>query len=347
MKNWNSNNGNQKKPVFGLQIRKKDNNSNQRSEIGKPNVFNSADDDDDMNVNINGGSKGDLTKKKQPTSASSFASLAAHRTSQLHEEALKQDPSVFQYDEVFESAKATSSSSTSSSSSSFVKNASSIPAKRPAAPKYIENLLSAAKLRKLERERVVERKVQKDREAEEAAGLEPTEKFVTSAYREKMKELEVYEMEQNRLEQLEKKRKVDFTSFYKDLINQGIGFAGSHAAAAEQSNELKESDLAKEISFKSREEETASASASSTFKVNDSNSASVPVHHQLAPPSPSIPLPTTSLINVSIDREEEEEEKVKVDRQKVAQSAKERYLARKKAAAADASTATSLPPSSN
>lgn len=55
-------------------------------------------------------------------------------------------------------------------------------------PKYIENLLKSAELRKKEQEKRKERKIQKEREKEgEMYG--DKEAFVTSAYKKKMQEL--------------------------------------------------------------------------------------------------------------------------------------------------------------
>lgn len=67
-------------------------------------------------------------------------------------------------------------------------------------PKYIANLLKTAELRKVELERRVERKVQKERETE-GDMFNDKESFVTPAYRAKLAELKKLE-EEERLREL-------------------------------------------------------------------------------------------------------------------------------------------------
>ncbi len=69
-------------------------------------------------------------------------------------------------------------------------------------PKYIHNLLKTSEQRKKEYERRVERKVQKEREAE-AGQFDDSEKFVTSAYKKKMQEMQEEEERERRQEALE------------------------------------------------------------------------------------------------------------------------------------------------
>lgn len=59
-------------------------------------------------------------------------------------------------------------------------------AKRDRRPMYMADLLSASAARKRDRQRVEDDRLRAEREAEEAAGILPTEKFVTSGYREKL-----------------------------------------------------------------------------------------------------------------------------------------------------------------
>ena len=74
-------------------------------------------------------------------------------------------------------------------------------------PKYIQNLLKAAEVRKKEQERRTERQVQKDREKEEEAGeFRDKEKFVTSAYKKKMLERQKELEEEQRQAALEGKQ---------------------------------------------------------------------------------------------------------------------------------------------
>ena len=70
-------------------------------------------------------------------------------------------------------------------------------------PRYIENLLKHAEIRNRERERLLERKVQKEREAE-GDEFADKEAFVTAAYRKKMEEMQKLEELHN--EQLAEQR---------------------------------------------------------------------------------------------------------------------------------------------
>ena len=83
-----------------------------------------------------------------------------------------QDSTVFQYDEVYDDMKA-------------AKETQEAARKKESAdrkPKYIANLLKQAEIRNRENERRMERKVQKEREAE-GEQFKDKEVFVTSAYR--------------------------------------------------------------------------------------------------------------------------------------------------------------------
>lgn len=62
-------------------------------------------------------------------------------------------------------------------------------------PKYIQELLRTAEVRKIETERRQERKVQKEREAE-GDMFQDKEAFVTPAYRAKLEELKKLEEEE-------------------------------------------------------------------------------------------------------------------------------------------------------
>merc|ERR1712212_867451 len=97
--------------------------------------------------------------------------------------ALEEDPTVFQYDEVYDK---------------IDENKVEEQAKKKEvdrAPKYIKNLLKAAEIRNKEFERRVERKVQKEREAEGEMYADK-DSFVTGAYRRKMEEMAKEEEEE-------------------------------------------------------------------------------------------------------------------------------------------------------
>ncbi|KAK9955660.1 hypothetical protein ABG768_015519 [Culter alburnus] len=93
-------------------------------------------------------------------------------------------------------------------------------------PKYINQLLRAVEERKKEQERRDERKIQKEREAE-GEKFADKEAFVTSAYRQKLKERQE-ELEREKREAeleaaLDVKKQKDLSGFYRHLLNQTVG----------------------------------------------------------------------------------------------------------------------------
>jgi coiled-coil domain-containing protein 55 len=90
--------------------------------------------------------------------------------------ALRDDPTVYQYDELYDEMEEKREDSKAKQ-------------KGEKKPKYIENLIKTAERRKREFEERTEREVQKEREAE-GDEFKDKEAFVTGAYRQKMEELE-------------------------------------------------------------------------------------------------------------------------------------------------------------
>lgn len=88
--------------------------------------------------------------------------------------ALEEDPSVFAYDEVYDDMKSEAASGNQD--------------KGTKKPKYMDNLMKSAELRKREKERREEKTIQKERE-QEGDEFKDKEAFVTTAYKEKLKEL--------------------------------------------------------------------------------------------------------------------------------------------------------------
>lgn len=121
--------------------------------------------------------------------------------------ALEEDPTVFQYDEVYEDMqqkKEEKKPPKEERKVRFMRCACAITDLLIATvfvqPKYIANLLKTAEARKVELERRVERKVQKERETE-GDMFNDKEAFVTPAYRAKLAELKKLE-EEERLREL-------------------------------------------------------------------------------------------------------------------------------------------------
>uniref|UniRef100_A0A0P4WEG0 Nuclear speckle splicing regulatory protein 1 N-terminal domain-containing protein n=1 Tax=Scylla olivacea TaxID=85551 RepID=A0A0P4WEG0_SCYOL len=132
----------------------------------------------------------------------------------LLREALEEDESVFQYDEVYDSMQEAKTAQQAVKDPSLKK------------PKYIQNLIKHAEKRKLEGERRNERKVQREREAE-GEEFADKESFVTPSYLKKMEELKKAEeeakLQELREEQVDVMKHKNFGVFYSHLFKQRMG----------------------------------------------------------------------------------------------------------------------------
>ncbi|XP_062560053.1 nuclear speckle splicing regulatory protein 1 [Armigeres subalbatus] len=134
------------------------------------------------------------------------------RTAQA--KALAEDPTIYQYDELYDEMDNRRKESKTSKSQAERK------------PKYIGKLLETADKRKKEQERRIERQVQKEREAE-GEMYKDKESFVTSAYRAKLEEMKDAEEKEKREEYLESigdvTKQSDLGGFYRHIYSQKMG----------------------------------------------------------------------------------------------------------------------------
>nr|XP_056721211.1 nuclear speckle splicing regulatory protein 1 [Euleptes europaea] len=130
--------------------------------------------------------------------------------------ALAEDSTVYEYDNIYEDIQQKKAES----------HAGSLLAKEEKKPKYIQNILKAAELRKKEQEKRMEKKIQKEREMEGDA-FDDKEAFVTSAYKKKLQERaeeEERERQEAALEAcLDVTKQKDLSGFYRHLLNQSVG----------------------------------------------------------------------------------------------------------------------------
>lgn len=144
------------------------------------------------------------------------------------QKALNEDPTIYQYDEVYDDLERTRCQSESSK-------------QKVKKPKYIQNLLKTAEQRKKEQEHRIERMVQKEREAEGEMYVDK-ESFVTSAYRAKLEEFKKMEEEEARISKLEAiadvTKQQDMSGFYRHLYKQTVD-------PQDNSNEYKSSETKK------------------------------------------------------------------------------------------------------
>jgi len=128
------------------------------------------------------------------------------------QKALNEDPTIYQYDEVYDDMERN-------------KNQSEINKQKEKKPKYIQNLLQTAERRKKEQEYRIGRMVQKEREAEGDMYADK-ESFITSAYKAKLEEFKKMEEEEDRMSRLEAicdvTKQQNMSGFYRHLYEQTV-----------------------------------------------------------------------------------------------------------------------------
>jgi coiled-coil domain-containing protein 55 len=249
------------------------------------------------------------------------------------EKAKAEDPTVFQYDEVVEQLP--------SRSDSF--NRTGTKTSMAEQPKYIGGLLAQAAERKRKDEVLYEKRLIREREAEDRANLEgglPTEQFVTDAYKKKLAENRKYEQEQKLLAELEaRQNKGDLTDFYSNM------FKGTNVATGPAKPAPTHVVVAADAAIPMPSSSQADA-ASSNVDVNSQPEILPSDSTALFPDQPSGVTSTSNLVKMAYgwvqkihepDQAQIEAEKRRFEEKK--DSAKERFLARKKAREAESTPA--------
>ncbi|XP_036320265.1 nuclear speckle splicing regulatory protein 1-like [Rhagoletis pomonella] len=172
--------------------------------ISKPSIFDESSSDDEGRPQL-----------KLRTSSVQGPSLMERRIARtMQEKALKEDPTVFQYDELYDEME------------SKREQEKEIKSKEPKKPKYIGRLMEFAERRKLDNELRVERQVQKERE-QEGEEFKDKESFVTATYRKKLEEMRKLQEQEQRDEYLEAigdvTKQKDLDGFYRHLFEQKTG----------------------------------------------------------------------------------------------------------------------------
>ncbi|XP_060067374.1 nuclear speckle splicing regulatory protein 1-like [Ylistrum balloti] len=178
---------------------------NKKSTVKTTNVF-----DDDSDDDLPGMALVNATINKEANK-----SKVKRQTQIAIDQALEQDPNIYEYDKIYDVM-----TNTRSEAEERAK------AKKDNKPKYIAGLLKAAEKRKLEQEKVQEKKIQKERETE-GGEFADKEVFVTGKYKEKLQEME-REAERERREAameelLDVKKQKDMSGFYRYLLNEKTG----------------------------------------------------------------------------------------------------------------------------
>lgn len=208
---WNKQDG----PVFinpnkkyGLVIPSKSKTELKPKTSVRPCIF---DDDEDEESEKNT----DKTKVSTSSKVNTSSSILKKQTQIQIEKALQEDKSIFEYDEIY-----------SELEKEKLKVDPKAKKNESKEPKYIVGIMKAAAKRKMEFERVQDRKIQKERE-EEGDLWKDKEVFVTAAYRKKMEERQKIEEEERRQEQIENlldvRKQKDLSGFYFSLLKMKTG----------------------------------------------------------------------------------------------------------------------------
>ncbi|KAI9767921.1 MAG: hypothetical protein M1840_005414 [Geoglossum simile] len=152
------------------------------------------------------------SKPKSTHGISLYGDLSS-RTSSLKQasEAESIDPSVYDYDNVYDSMKSVDRAKKGKEEADLAERR----------PKYMESLLAAAEVRKRDQLRAKEKMLQREREAE-GDEFADKEKFVTGAYREQQAEMARLEEEEARKEEEEMKKKagMGMSGFYRSVLDK-------------------------------------------------------------------------------------------------------------------------------
>ncbi|KAJ5207343.1 hypothetical protein N7472_003791 [Penicillium cf. griseofulvum] len=190
-----------------------------------------------MNLGLN------QAKPKKPTApAQKYTNLASMHSSNMHAKAAEElDPLIYSYDEVYDSLHA--------------KPAKSLVETKSETPKYMQNLLQTAEIRKRDQLRAKDRHLAREREAE-GEEFADKEKFVTSAYKAQQAELRKAEEEEARREKEEEERRKKsggsgMIGFYRDVLSRGEARHEEVIKAAEETaRRLKAGEIIEEMEDK-------------------------------------------------------------------------------------------------
>ncbi|XP_053683760.1 nuclear speckle splicing regulatory protein 1 [Sabethes cyaneus] len=197
------------------------------------------------------------TSVPKPVIKAELGENQKRQVARAQEKALAEDPTIYQYDELY------------GEMDSKRKETKLNKSKEERKPKYIEKLLETAEKRKKEQERRIERQVQKEREAE-GEMFKDKESFVTSAYRAKLEEMKEAEEQEKREEYLESigdvTKQGDLGGFYRHIYSQKLGESSVKNKESQQNDDKKPND--------SKDEKNKKKSESSCKPNNEGSSKS-------------------------------------------------------------------------
>ncbi len=162
------------------------------------------------------------------------------------EKALNEDPNIFEYDSIYEKVE----------EEKMKLDPKAHKQAESKEPKYIAGLMKAAARRKMEFEKLQDRKIQKERELEGEL-WQDKESFVTSAYRQKMEERQKLEEEERRQDEIDSlldvHKQKNLSGFYSSLLKMKSGEMVIEEESEKERKRLIEKQTEIETKFKSKE----------------------------------------------------------------------------------------------
>lgn len=340
--------------TYGLEIRKPAEN---KKTLGRPEGLESRGqglkpksvfgDDDESSSSENEGIGGGKSHIGRMIAAQAASKQSDKKVLDMQAAALKEDASIFDYDAHYESIQ---------ESRAAPRRDEKIERKS----KYIASLLHTAEERKREQDILYEKRLTKEREAEDYLYGEK-EKFVTSAYRKKLEEEKLWKAEQERKKQEEERHAVEkrghMGDFYRNLFKTNVDFMSKREMRTKEDGENGASNVEDgPTSARGEMEQPSSVQPPPTDGVTKAISPlEEPIINDIEPkieeerpPEALLPrIPEKTTVDVHDDNKDDEQrpvqkdeketedaaskaERLKREREKKAQEAKERYLARKR-----------------
>ncbi|BAT93632.1 hypothetical protein LR48_Vigan02g264400 [Vigna angularis] len=242
--------------------------------------------------------------------------------------ALEEDPSVFDYDGVYDKMKAKETRPLTQD-------------REERKPKYIENLMKKAKEREQHREIVYEKKIAKERSKDDHIYADK-DKFVTEAYRKKLAERE-RQMELERLRELQEERddvtkKKDFLLDFYSNLDKNVAYGAKDAQARKREKQA-ERRVAESHAPNDHEQRNGSDevqhSLDNPSSLVESPAEKIGEQGEASNPLDTKPNPEASSAEAKSSAEQPSASQPKPDHHKrsldALAAAKERFLARKKA----------------
>lgn len=184
-------------------------------------------------------------KPKTQQSSAMFGDLSSALSARKNAEAAEQlDPSVYEYDAVYDSLRPEK------------KKDQDAPGEERK-PRYMKGLMQAADVRKRDQLIAEEKKIARDREAE-GDEFADKEKFVTEAYKRQQEENRRIEEEEKRREEAEAEKNKDggMSSFYRSMLNRD---EERHAQAVKAADEAAKQGPKQDKDTETNEEEETEA----------------------------------------------------------------------------------------